>query len=67
MLAEEQLSPEQVQCLRRMSPAERWRTAQRLYWTMQRHKAAFIRSLHPYFSDQQIRDQVLRSFLHAGA
>ena len=67
MLADEQLSPEQVQRLRRMSPAERWRTAHWLYWTMRRHKAAFIRSQHPDLSDQQIRDQVLRSFLHAGA
>lgn len=67
MLADEQLSPEQVQALRQMSPAERWQTAHRLYWTMRRHKVAFLRSQHPDWTDHQISDQVRHSFLHAGA
>jgi len=66
VLSDEQLGPEQAQALRRMSPAERWRVAHRLYWTMRRHKAAFLRTEHPDWSDQQIGDQVRRIFLHAG-
>ena len=63
---EEQLSPEQAQALRRMSPAQRWRVAHQLYWTMRRHKAAFLRAQHPDWSDQRIGDQARRIFLHAG-
>jgi hypothetical protein len=33
---------------------------------MRRHKAAFLRTQHPDWSDQQIGDQVRRIFLHAG-
>ena len=66
VLSDEQLSLEQAQALRRMSPAERWRVAHRLYWTMRRHKAAFLRAQHPDWSDQRIGDQVRRIFLHAG-
>ncbi|HAM70421.1 MAG TPA: hypothetical protein DCM86_02120 [Verrucomicrobiales bacterium] len=66
MLADEHLSPEQVEALRRMSPGERWRTAHQLYWTMRHHKAAFLRFQHPDWSDDQIRDQVRRAFLYAG-
>jgi hypothetical protein len=66
VLSDEQITPEQAQALRRMSPAERWRVAHRLYWTMRRHKAAFLRAQHPDWSDQRIGDQVRRIFLHAG-
>ena len=65
MLPDEQLSPEQTQALRRMSPAERWQVAYRLYWTMRQHKTAFLRAQHLDWSDQQINDQVRRIFLYA--
>jgi len=65
MLADEQLSPEQIEIFRRMTPEQRWRAAHRLYWTMRRHKAAFLRSQHPEWPEQKVEDEVRRIFSHA--
>ncbi len=66
MLSDEQLSVEQVAILRRMTPEERWRVASRLYWTMRRHKAAFLRSVHPELSEEEVDQRVRRIFLYGG-
>ena len=65
MLADEQPSPEQFAIYRRMTPEQRWRAAQRLYWTCRRHKAAFLRSLHPNWTEEKVEDEVRRVFLNA--
>jgi hypothetical protein len=65
MLSDEQPSPEQIEIFRRMSPEQRWNAAYRLYWTMRRHKAAFLRSRHPDWTDEKIEDEVRSIFLHA--
>lgn len=65
MLGDEQISSEQLAFLRQMTPEERWRTARRLYWTMRRHKAAFIHSQHPDWTDERVADEVKRIFLNA--
>jgi hypothetical protein len=65
MLPDEQTSPEQFAVFRRMTPEQRWRMAYRLYWTMRRHKAAFLRSLHPDWTPQQIAEEVREIFSHA--
>lgn len=48
-----------------MSPEERYRAARALYWTLRRHKAAFLRSVHPDWDEDRIQDEVRRIFLHA--
>ncbi len=65
MLPDEQASPEQIEILRRMTPAQRWRAAHNLYWTMRRHKAAYLQSIHPDWSPQQVSDEVKRIFMNA--
>jgi len=65
MLADEKASPEQIEVFRRMTPEQRWRAAHRLYWTMRRHKAAFLRSQHPEWPEQKVEDEVRRIFSHA--
>jgi hypothetical protein len=65
MLPDEQTSPEQFEILRRMTPQQRWRIAQRMYWTARRHKAAFLRQQHPHWSSKQVNDEVGRIFLNA--
>ena len=65
MLPDEQPSREQIEIFRRMTPEQRWRAAYRLYWTMRRHKAAFLRSRHPDWSDKKIQDEVRSIFQHA--
>lgn len=65
MLPDEQASPEQIEVFRRMTPEQRWRAAYQLYWTMRRHKGAFIHSQHPDWSDRQVEEQVRRVFSNA--
>ncbi len=64
-LAQEESSPEQIVMLRRMTPGQRWDAAHRLYWTMRRHKAAFLQSQHPDWTEQQVANEVRRIFSHA--
>ncbi len=64
-LAQEESSPDQIALLRRMTPGQRWDAAHRLYWTMRRHKAAFLQSQHPEWTEQQVADEVRRIFSHA--
>jgi hypothetical protein len=65
MLPDTQASPDQIAVLRRMTPAQRWRAAHRLYWTMRRHKAAFLQSQHPDWPAERVAAEVRRIFLHA--
>ena len=65
MLRDEQATPEQVAYLKRLTPEERWRAAQRLYWTMRRHKKAFVQSRHPEWSAERVENHVRDIFLHA--
>ena len=61
----EEPSPQQVEILRRMTPAQRWEAAHNLYWTMRRHKVAFLQSQHPDWTEQQVSDEVRRIFANA--
>lgn len=58
-------SPEQIETLRRMTPEQRYRASRELYWTLRRHKAAFLRSLHPDWSEERVEAEVRRIFLRA--
>lgn len=57
--------PDQLDALRRMTPEQRYRASREFYWTLRRHKAAFLRSVHPEWDDARIEDEVRRVFLHA--
>lgn len=48
-----------------MTPVERWRQAQALYWTARQLREAHERMLHPEWSDAQVREHVRRVFLRA--
>ncbi|MGA9453641.1 MAG: hypothetical protein WBW41_20120 [Verrucomicrobiia bacterium] len=65
MLPDEKTSPEQVAVFRRMTPEQRWRAAHRLYWTMRRHKAAFLHSQHPEWPAERVAAEVREIFSHA--
>jgi hypothetical protein len=65
MPTDEETSPEQIEVFRRMTPEQRWQAAHRLYWTMRRHKAAFLRSQHPDWPEQKVDEEVRRIFSHA--
>lgn len=65
MLPDEQTGPDQIAVLRRMTPEQRWEAAHQLYWTMRRHKTAYLRSLHPEWSEERLADEVRRNFSKA--
>jgi hypothetical protein len=58
-------SPDQLETLRRLSPEERYRASRDLYWTLRRHKAAFLKSLHTDWSEEEIEAEVRRIFRDA--
>jgi len=58
-------SPDQLEVLRRLTPGERYRASRDLYWSLRRHKAAFLRSLHPDWTDARIEEEVRRIFRDA--
>ena len=58
-------SPEQLAVLRRWTPEQRYRASRELYWALRRHKQAFIRSLHPDWSDVEVDGEVRRIFRDA--
>ena len=62
---DETLSPDQLEALRRLTPEARYRASREMYWTLRRHKAAFLRSLHVDWSDQEVEAEVRRIFLDA--
>jgi hypothetical protein len=65
MLPDEQTSPEQIAVFRRMTPEQRWRAAHRLYWTLRRHKTAFIQNQHPDWPEERVAAEVREIFSHA--
>jgi hypothetical protein len=58
-------SPDQLEVLRRLTPEERYRASRDLYWSLRRHKAAFLRGLHPDWTDARIEEEVRRIFRDA--
>ena len=65
MLPDEQASPEQVAIFRRMTPARRLALAEQLYWSARELKAAWLRSRHTGWTEEQIAREVRRLFTHA--
>jgi hypothetical protein len=64
-MLDEQPSAEQIALFRCMTLEQRWRAAYRLYWTMRRHKAAFIRGQHPDWPETKVQEKVREIFSHA--
>ena len=58
-------SDQQQECFRRMTPAEKLRAAERLYWSARALKRAMLRSLHPHASEQEIDRMVRDVFLQS--
>ncbi|HEU0039014.1 MAG TPA: hypothetical protein VFR76_07050 [Verrucomicrobiae bacterium] len=65
MLADEQPSPEQFAIYRRMSPERRLALAEGLYWTAREMKAAWLRTQHADWSEEQVLREVTRIFSNA--
>lgn len=60
------MQDEQKKVIRAMTLAQWWKSAERLYWAAREWKAAALRSLHPEWPEETVREAVKESFLHAG-
>lgn len=60
-----EITPEYRDSLRRMTGAQKLRTAALLYWGARKIKAARLRQLHPDWTEDQIQRQVVEIFKHA--
>lgn len=58
-------SADQLEAIRRLTPEERYRASRKLYWTLRRHKAAFLHSLHADWSEEEVEAEVRRIFRDA--
>jgi len=58
-------SPGQVEIYRRMTPGRRLEIAEQMYWSAREMKAAWLRSQHPDWTEDQVDQEVTRLFSHA--
>ena len=61
----DKMNAETQRILRAMSPAQKLRAAERLYYSARQLKAAALRAQHPEWSDETIRQAVREIFLYA--
>lgn len=61
----EEYSEEQRRIFKQMTPEQRWRAAQRLYWSARKLKAASLRSWQPGLSEREIERRVKEAFMYA--
>jgi hypothetical protein len=57
--------PKIAELQRKLTPAQKLRTAQRLYWSARAWKAAAFRSLHPDWTEERVQSEVRHAFLTA--
>lgn len=63
MLADEQTSPELFEIYRRMTPEQRLKAAERLWWEAHQRKADSVRHARPDWSDDTVQAELRRLIL----
>lgn len=58
-------SPEQIEIYRRMPGARRLKLAEQMFWFARNLKTSGVRHQHPDWTEEQVRAEVNRIFLHA--
>ena len=61
------MKPEEQKILQAMSPAQKLRAAERLYYSARQLKAAALRAGHPDWTDEAIHEAVREFFLYGYA
>jgi hypothetical protein len=59
------MKTEEQKILQAMSPAQKLRAAERLYYSARQLKAAALRAQHPDWNEEAIREAVRQIFLYA--
>ncbi len=62
----EELHPEQIKALRKITPAQRLKIALEFMEEVRQLKAAALRAQHPHWAEKQVA-QALREFVRHGA
>ncbi len=57
--------PEQKQIYKSMTPEQKYAVAMNLYWSARRMKEAWLRSIHPDWTEEQVSRTVREIFLRA--
>ena len=57
------MTHERVMELRRMTPQQKLKIAQQMYWEARRSKEDELRNLNPHWTEQEIHDETKRIFL----
>ncbi len=60
-----ELHPAQIAAYQRMTPQEKMAAASDLYWTARELKMAWMRQLHPDWTEEQVTEETRKFFLHA--
>jgi hypothetical protein len=63
MPAYQELTPERIVELQRMTPEQKWNIAQQMYWGARRAKAVEVQTTHPDWSEPEVQSEVKRIFL----
>jgi hypothetical protein len=64
-VADDDYNEERLRILRAMTPEQKLRAANDLYWTAREFKAAGLRYHHPEWTEAQVQEEVRRIFFHA--
>ena len=59
------MKPEEQEIVQAMSPAQKLRTAERLYYSARQLKEAALRAQHPDWTEEAVREAVRQIFLYA--
>jgi hypothetical protein len=59
------MTPEEIRILRAMTPEQKLRAMERLYWTARFLKAAWLRHQHPDWSESDVQRRVRDIFMNA--
>lgn len=57
---------EYIRALRAMTLEQKFKTANDLYWTARALKAAYLRQVHPEWTEDQVQKAVRNAFLYVG-
>jgi hypothetical protein len=63
MPVNQELTPERIAELQRMTPEQKWNNAQQMYWDARRAQAVEVQAEHPDWSEPEVQSEVKRIFL----
>jgi hypothetical protein len=63
MPAPQELTSERIAELQRITPEEKWKVAQQMYWDARRARSVEVQTTHPDWSEPEVQSEERRIFL----